>query len=83
MLFTSTMAWHVMQPEAGLRFGQVDRSRGSACRISPLNSSAGSWQPAHHFEDFTPLTSCMYSMALRYHWLLNDEKWCAELFHCL
>ena len=23
----------------------------------------------------------MYSIDLRYHWLLNEEKWCAELNH--
>ena len=43
----------------------------SICRIGvsniPLKSSAGSWQPAHHFELFTPATSCMYSMLFRYH----------------
>src|SRR6266849_1469560 len=25
----------------------------------------------------------MYSTLLRYHWLLNEEKWCIELSHCL
>ena len=30
---------------------------------------------------FVPTTSCMYSIDLRYHWLLNDEKWWAEEFH--
>ncbi len=49
--------------------------------IRPLNRIAGSWQPPHHFDGFTPATSCMYSMLLRYHWLLNDEKWCAEPYH--
>ena len=34
------------------------------------------------FEGFVPTTSCMYSMDLRYHWLLNDEKWCMDEFHC-
>src|ERR1700704_3648329 len=24
----------------------------------------------------------MYSMLLRYHWLLKEEKWCIELSHC-
>src|SRR5881628_970757 len=24
----------------------------------------------------------MYSIDLRYHWLLNDEKWCMEDVHC-
>src|SRR6516164_1147910 len=37
--------------------------------IMPLYSNAGSWQPAHHFDGFTPSTSCMYSMLLRYHCL--------------
>ena len=49
--------------------------------IRPLNRIAGSWQPPHHLDGFTPATSCMYSMLLRYHWLLNDEKWCAEPYH--
>src|SRR5437762_8295909 len=29
-----------------------------------------------------PATSCMYSIDLRYHWLLNDEKWCIDELHC-
>src|SRR5580704_15077424 len=73
VLFTSTMLWHIKQLNPA--FAAVVFS---ICRIVvshiPLKSSEGSWHPAHHFEDFTPATSCMYSMLLRYHWLLNDEK---------
>src|SRR5262245_12121066 len=41
-----------------------------------------SWQPPHHLDDLVPTTSCMFSIDLRYHWLLNDEKWCADESHC-
>src|SRR5882672_4498446 len=82
VLFTSTMLWHIRQPRPARASG-----RSTICLIGvsnkPLYSSAGSWQPAHHLEERTPATSCMYSMLLRYHWLLKDEKWCIELSHCL
>src|SRR5262245_55601541 len=51
--------------------------------MRPEKSGAGSWQPAHQREAGTPATDCMYSMDLRYHWLLNEEKWWALSFHCL
>src|SRR5436309_3735741 len=75
------MLWHMRQLKPALASG-----RSTICLMGVSNmllkSSAGSWQPAHHFEGFTPATSCMYSTLLRYHWLLNEEKWCAELCHC-
>ena len=40
-----------------------------------------SWQPPHHLEGLVPMTSCMYSTDLRYHWLLKEEKWWAEDSH--
>src|SRR5881409_1898818 len=49
--------------------------------MRPVRSTAWSWQPPHHFDGFVPTTSCMYSIDLRYHWLLNDEKWCIEDSH--
>ena len=73
------VARHAAEP--GLRFGRDSMILRMGVSIMPLNSSAGSWQPPHHFDGFTPTTSCMYSMLLRYHWLLNDEKWCAEPHH--
>src|SRR5207249_10095393 len=48
----------------------------------PLKNTAWSWHPAHHFEWRVPTTSCMYSIDLRYHWLLSDEKCCIEDSHC-
>src|SRR5262245_928077 len=51
--------------------------------ILPVSSTAMSWHPPHHFEGLVPIMSCMYSIDLRYHWLLKDEKWCIEPSHCL
>src|ERR1035441_735394 len=82
VLFTSAMEWHIMQPSPACASG-----RCTICligvSISPAYSTAGSWHPPHHFEGLVPTVSCMYSIDLRYHWLLNDEKWCAELNHWL
>src|SRR5438128_3120045 len=50
--------------------------------MRPVRSTAWSWQPPHHFDGFVPTVSCMYSIDLRYHWLLNDEKWCIDDCHC-
>src|SRR2546425_5065671 len=50
--------------------------------MRPVRSTAWSWQPPHHFDGFVPTTSCMYSIDLRYHWLLKDEKWCIDDSHC-
>src|SRR5262245_24946375 len=74
------MAWQPVQasPACDSGLSMISRSGRS---MSPEYSGAGSWQPAHHFADCTPFTSCMYSIDLRYHWLLNDEKWCALSFH--
>src|SRR4029077_13431414 len=82
VLFTCAIEWHIMQPRPACAGGGSLISRMGRSNM-PLYRSAGSWQPAHHLEGFTPTTSCMYSMLLRYQALLNEEKWCAELCHCL
>src|SRR5581483_12060037 len=80
VLFTRAMEWHIMQPKPACAWGVCTIWR-MGVSIMPLYSTAGSWQPPHHFEGRVPTTSCMYSMLMRYHWLLKDEKWCAELCH--
>jgi hypothetical protein len=35
------------------------------------------------FGRLAPIVSRMYSIDLRYHWLLNDEKWWTDEDHCL
>src|SRR5260370_20768979 len=66
VLFTSTMLWHIMQLRPACAAGVFSIWRIGVSNI-PLKRSAGSWQPAHHLEDFTPATSCIHSMLLRYH----------------
>src|SRR5215831_1827806 len=80
VLSTETIAWHATQPRPTCDSGRLMIFL-IGVSIRPLKSTAGSWQPPHHFDGFTPTTSCMYSMLLRYHWLLKDEKWCAEPNH--
>ena len=82
VLSTSMIEWHATQPSPACASGVCSTSLIGRS-IIPLNISAGSWQPPHHFEGFGPITSCMYSTDFRYHWLLNDDRWCAELYHCL
>ena len=82
VLSTSTIAWQATHPRPAWASGVCSTSLIGRS-IMPLNISAGSWQPPHHFEGFGPITSCMYSIDLRYHWLLNDDRWWAELYHCL
>ena len=78
--FTCTIEWQDRQPRPTWASGV-----SICCRIGvsnfPAKSTAWSWQPAHHFDGFVPTTSCMYSIDLRYHWLLNDAKWWADEFH--
>src|SRR4030095_15304617 len=50
--------------------------------MRPVRRIAMSWHPPHHFEGFVPIVSCMYSIDLRYHWLLKEEKWWADDSHC-
>ncbi len=80
MLRTCTIEWQEVQPSPFCASGV------STCSLigrskRPLKKTAWSWQPAHHLVGRVPTTSCMYSIALRYHWLLKDEKWCADAFH--
>jgi hypothetical protein len=73
VLLTWTMEWHEVQESPAWASGVwICSLMGRSKR--PLKKTAWSWQPAHHFEGRVPTTSCMYSMDLRYHWLLNDEK---------
>ena len=68
------IAWHELQPSP-VCASWVAMNVSTGWSIIPLKSSAWSWQPAHHLADSTEFTSCMYSIDLRYHWLLKDEKW--------
>ena len=80
VLLTCTIEWHDVQPSPACASGvSICSLIGRSKR--PSKNTAWSWQPAHHFDGFVPTTSCMYSIDLRYHWLLNDEKWCADEFH--
>src|SRR5712692_7662525 len=83
VLSTWTIAWQDIQPKPFWASGVSIISRMRCLCIFPARISAWSWQPPHHREDFTPMVSCMYSTDLRYHWLLNDAKWCIELNHWL
>jgi len=74
------VAHHATQP--GLRLGAMHNLLDRRVHQSAY-STAGSWHPPHHFDGLVPTVSCMYSIDLRYHWLLNEEKWCAELNHWL
>ena len=76
------MEWQEAQVRPAWASGVSSRPRIGVSNC-PLNSTAWSWQPAHHFDGRGPITSCMYSTALRYHWLLKEEKWWAEERHCL
>ena len=81
VLPTCTIEWHDVQPSPACASGvSICSTIGVSKR--PLKNTAWSWQPAHHFDGRVPTTSCMYSMDRRYHWLLNDEKWWADAFHC-
>ena len=80
VLRTWTIEWHEVQPSPFCASGvSICSLIGRSKR--PLKKTAWSWQPAHHLLGFVPTTSCMYSIDFRYHWLLNDEKWCADEFH--
>src|SRR5512134_1747341 len=79
-LSTWVMAWHDVQASPAWASGvSICSLMGRSKR--PLKKTAWSWQPAHHLDGCVPTTSCMYSIDFRYHWLLKDEKWCAEEFH--
>src|SRR5215468_2047340 len=79
-LCTLVMAWQEVQASPARASGvSIWSLIGRSNR--PLKKTAWSWQPAHHFEGLVPTTSCMYSIDLRYHWLLKDEKWWADEFH--
>src|SRR5919109_1436981 len=78
--FTLTMAWQAVQASPTCASGESRTSRMGAS-IMPLRSRATSWQPPHQRDGRVPITSCMYSMDFRYHWLLNDEKRCADSDH--
>src|SRR5690349_10914035 len=81
VLPTWTMEWHARQPSPACASGSWTSSVTGRSNF-PSSSSATSWHPAHHFEAGTPAMPCMYSIDLRYHWLLNDEKWCIDERHC-
>src|SRR5678816_1135672 len=78
--FTWTMEWQTRHPMPACDSG-VSICSLIGRSILPVSSTAMSWQPPHHFDDFVPMVSCMYSIDLRYHWLLKDEKWCMEPSH--
>src|SRR3954470_15019351 len=81
VLCTLVIEWHDVHERPACASGvSICSFIGRSKR--PLKNTAWSWQPAHHFDGFVPTTSCMYSIDLRYHWLLNDEKWCADEVHC-
>src|SRR5262245_36199666 len=78
---TCTMEWQTRQPMPACACGvSICSTIGRSMR--PVRRTDWSWQPPHHFEGPVPTTSCMYSIDLRYHWLLNEEKWCIEESHC-
>src|SRR3990172_8702578 len=77
---TWTIEWHTRQPIPAWASGVVICSR-IGVSIRPVRRIAMSWQPPHHLDGEVPTTSCMYSTDFRYHWLLNEEKWCAEESH--
>src|SRR2546425_12782932 len=79
--FTATIEWQTRQPIPAWACG-VSICCTIGVSIRPVRSTAWSWQPPHHLDGFVPTTSCMYSIDLRYHWLLNDEKWCIDDSHC-
>src|SRR5262245_54813530 len=79
--FTPTIEWQTRQPIPACACG-VSICSAIGRSIRPVRSTAWSWHPPHHLEGPVPTTSCMYSIDLRYHWLLNDEKWCMEDSHC-
>src|SRR5262245_19223724 len=81
VLCTRAMEWQAVQESPAWASG-VPRISCTGRSMRPENSGAGSWQPAHQREAGMPAMDCMYSMDLRYHWLLKDEKWCALSFHC-
>ena len=73
VLPTWVIEWHEVQPRPFCASGvSICSLMGRSKR--PLKNTAWSWQPAHHFDGFVPTTSCMYSIDLRYHWLLKEEK---------
>ena len=80
VLFTCTIEWQDVQLSPTWASGVSTCSLIGRSNL-PAKITAWSWQPAHHFDGFVPTTSCMYSIDLRYHWLLKDAKWCAEEFH--
>src|SRR5919109_2784491 len=77
---TWVMAWQAVQASPTWASG-VSRSCRTGVSIMPLSSRATSWQPPHQRDGRVPMTSCMYSMDLRYHWLLKEEKRCADSDH--
>ena len=80
VLLTCTIEWHDVQASPACASGVSICSRIGLSNF-PSKSTAWSWQPAHQRDGFVPTTSCMYSIDLRYHWLLNDERWWADEFH--
>ena len=73
------MARRAAQP--GLRFRRVDLLLDRP--VEPAVEEHRVVVAARHTTSTAcvPTTSCMYSIDFRYHWLLNDEKWCADEFH--
>ena len=68
-------------PEAGLRLGCVDLFLDRPVEPSVEEHRVVVTARAP-FRRLRPTTSCMYSIDLRYHWLLNDEKRWADDCHC-
>ena len=79
--FTCAMEWQDMHPRPFWPSRVSSTSRMGCVCILLAKTRAWSWQPPHQSEGLTPTVSCMYSMALRYHWLLNEAMWCIELCH--
>src|SRR5690348_4256690 len=80
VLRTWVIEWQAVQARPTLA-SAVSTSSVTGLSNMPLNSTARSWQPAHHFDGWTPTTDCMYSIDFRYHWLLNDEWRCIDERH--
>jgi hypothetical protein len=70
VLPTAVIMWQAVQVIPACAWG-VWTISWIGVSIIPDWRIAGSWQPPHHFEASTPATSCMYSIDLRYHWLLK------------
>ena len=70
---TWLMEWHDTQPRPACASGLSICSLTGVSNV-PAKIIAWSWHPAHHLDGVVPTVSCMYSIDLRYHWLLNDEN---------